>query len=211
MSHKVHIAFPVGMICLILCVCFIFSLTTAAADTEPMDGTAVIYEVSEPEVKESEEVPPSEDGGSSMAHTDSDFKTYTVPEQAHRDSGYTLTEDERIAVECAVMCEAGGEGEMGQMMVAQCILDGTLRNDFDIYETIDYYSIMSTSYSNVTEQVINSVSRVFDNGERVVEEKADLWYNPDIVPSEWHEEQQYVITVGSHRFFWMEDEVLSAE
>ena len=45
-----------------------------------------------------------------------------------------------------------------------------------------------------------------DDMMRVIEEKADLWYNPAITSSEWHEEQQYVITIGSHRFFWMRDD-----
>lgn len=119
-------------------------------------------------------------------------------------SGYELTEDERMAVECAVMCEAGGEGPQGQMMVAQSILDGTLRNQgYDIFDTIYKYQIHSTVYSNVTDEVRESVSRVFDQGERVTEEKTDLWYNPALVESAWHENQQYVATVGSHRFFWM--------
>ncbi len=128
-----------------------------------------------------------------------------VPPQKKRDSGYQLTDDERIIIERIVMCEAGGEGERGQMMVAQCILEGMLRYNYTIDEYITNYKVMLTSYSNVTDEVRNSVSRVFDNGERVIEEKADLWYNPAITPSEWHEEQQYVITIGSHRFFWMQD------
>ena len=128
-----------------------------------------------------------------------------VPPQKHRDSGYKLTDDERIMIERIVMCEAGGEGERGQMMVAQCILEGMLRYHYTIDEYIINYKVELTGYSNVTDEVRNSVSRVFDNGERVIEEKADLWYNPAITPSQWHEEQQYVITIGSHRFFWMQD------
>ena len=129
-----------------------------------------------------------------------------VPEQARRSSGYVLSDSERETVERIVMCEAGGEGERGQMMVAQCILEGMLRYGFTIDEYIDTYKVMLTSYSNVTDEVRKSVSRVFDDGSRVTEAKADLWYNPAITPSQWHEEQQYVITIGSHRFFWMLDE-----
>ena len=89
--------------------------------------------------------------------------------------------------------------------MAQCILDGTLRNGYNIFQTIDKYQIASTSYSNVTDEVKESVSRVFDDGERITEQKADLWYNPALVQSSWHEQQQYVITIGLHRFFWMND------
>ncbi len=136
---------------------------------------------------------------------DQDADTYSdeVPAQEHRDSGYVLSDEERRLVESAVMCEAGGEGERGQMMVAQSILDGALRNGYTVTQSIDAYHIMTTSYSRVTDEVKNSVSRVFDNGERVTEEKADLWYNPALTVSEFHEAQEYVITVGKHRFFWM--------
>ena len=120
-------------------------------------------------------------------------------------SPYELTDDERIAVECAVMCEAGGEEVRGQMMVAQCILDGAQRSGISVIQSIAKYQIASTSYSRVTDEVKESVSRVFDDGERITEEKADLWYNPALVQSSWHEQQHYVITIGMHRFFWMND------
>lgn len=117
-------------------------------------------------------------------------------------SGYVLTDAERSAVECAVMGEAGGEGEVGQMMIAQCILDGCLRNEIDPFVMIAKYQVASAYPYQVTDEVRESVSKIFDDGLRVTEEKADLWYNPAIVASEWHEEQQYVTTVGYHRFFW---------
>ena len=135
-----------------------------------------------------------------------DLHSDTVPIQAYRDSGYELTDRERKVVERIVMCEAGGEGERGQRMVAQRILEGILRYDYTIEQYIRNYKVMLTAYSNVTDEVRNSVSRVFDNGERVTEEKADLWYNPALTPSSWHEQQVYVTTIGSHRFFWMIDD-----
>ena len=123
------------------------------------------------------------------------------------DSGYALSPDERRIVECAVMCEAGGEGLKGEMMVAQSILDGTLRNGFDVIQSIKAYDVATTSYSYVTDEVREAVSRVFDDGQRVTMEKTDLWYNPGLVMSLWHEEQQYVTTVGNHRFFWMNQDM----
>lgn len=117
-------------------------------------------------------------------------------------SGYELTDAERSAVECAVMGEAGGEGEKGQMMIAQCILDGCTRNSINPVVMIAEYQVASAYPYQVTDEVRESVSKVFDDGLRVTEEKADLWYNPAIVASEWHEGQQYVTTIGYHRFFW---------
>ena len=117
-------------------------------------------------------------------------------------SGYELSDTERMIVESAVMCEAGAEKEEGQLMVAQCILDAAQRHDMTVTEVIQTYQIMTTSRTP-TDSVKDAVSRIFDDGERITEAKADLWYNPAITRSSWHEEQNYVITIGSHRFFWM--------
>lgn len=212
MSHKLRVVCPVCMILLISLVFCMFSLNTkaAAGNQEVENNVSVTYTANSwtnngvaAAATAQETSAPADDTSVVGAVYQ---ETYTVPAQPHRDSGKALTEEERVAIERIVMCEAGGEGEKGQMMVAQCILDGMLRYDYTIEEYIKCYKVMSTSYSNVTDEVRNSVSRVFDNGERVIEQKADLWYNPAITPSEWHEKQQYVTTIGSHRFFWMLDE-----
>lgn len=212
MIRKLRIVCPVCIICLAVLVFSVFGTDSNAASTETQNrenNAAVTYTADSwstggmavPATAQETSAALPENGRGTATYDDADI----VPAQAHHSSGYKLTEEERIRVERAVMCEAGGEGETGQMMVAQCILDGTLRNNFNIAETIEYYDIMSTSYSKVTDEVKKSVARVFDNGERVTEAKADLWYNPAITPSEWHEDQEYITTIGSHRFFWMRD------
>ncbi len=205
MIHKLRVICPTFVVCLAVMVFCVFGMDSKAASVPSGEesATAVTYTadawsdggMAEPTAAKPERLEP----------TDSPSDTDTVPAQAHRDSGYQLQDEERVMVERIVMCEAGGEGEKGQMMVAQCILEGMLRYHYSIDEYIDNYKVMITSYDNVTDEVRNSVSRVFDNGERVIPDKVDLWYNPAITPSDWHEEQQYVITVGSHRFFWMID------
>ncbi|MGN1030855.1 MAG: hypothetical protein ACI4PQ_04560 [Butyricicoccaceae bacterium] len=211
MSHKLRVVCPISLILLVSLVFCFFSLNTKAAsgNQDVENNVSVTYNASSwtnngvaAAATAQETSAPADGAGVVSAPYQED---YTVPAQPHRDSGKKLTDEERVAIECIVMCEAGGEGEKGQMMVAQCILEGMLRYDFTIDEYIEWYKVMSTSYSNVTDEVRNSVSRVFDNGERVTESKADLWYNPAITPSSWHEEQQYVTTIGSHRFFWMLD------
>ena len=208
MSKKLRIAAP---LCGLLAVAVIalFCITGFAAGDEETSTQAVTVETMSAQgieaptknletlapvqnVTQGEQNPEEEEENSSLAPTGV--------------SPYELTDEERIAVECAVMCEAGGEEVRGQMMVAQCILDGAQRNGISVIESIVKYQVASTSYSRVTEQVKESVSRVFDDGERVTEEKADLWYNPALVQSSWHEQQHYVITIGMHRFFWMNDD-----
>jgi spore germination cell wall hydrolase CwlJ-like protein len=208
MSKKLRIAAP---LCGLLAVAVIalFCITGFAAGDEETSAQAVTVETMSAQgieaptknletlapvqnVTQGEQNPEEEEENGSLAPTGV--------------SPYELTDEERIAVECAVMCEAGGEEVRGQMMVAQCILDGAQRNGISVIDSIAKYQVASTSYSRVTEQVKESVSRVFDDGERVTEEKADLWYNPALVQSSWHEQQHYVITIGLHRFFWMNDD-----
>lgn len=207
MVRKLRIICPLCIICFAMLVFCIFGMDSKAASTNIRDSEAeVTYTVSANGMA----VPTmAQQTASTLAvenETQSVTESDSVPPQEHRDSGYELNDTERMMVERIVMCEAGGEGERGQMMVAQCILEGMLRYNYSIDEYIENYKVMITSYSNVTDEVKNSVSRVFDNGERVIEEKVDLWYNPAITPSDWHESQEYVTTIGSHRFFWMIDE-----
>ena len=215
MNHKLRIVGSVSLICLAVLVFGIMSYRSHMADS------AVEIAQTQSEVTYSGDAWPDEIAGPAMAHetaaildaeNDAEAKHITAESTdstapaIYYDSGYELTDYERMTVERIVMCEAGGEGERGQMMVAQCILEGLLRYDYSIEEYIRNYKVMLTSYSNVTDEVRTSVSRVFDDGERVIEERADLWYNPAITASEWHEAQEYVITIGSHRFFWMIDD-----
>lgn len=115
---------------------------------------------------------------------------------------YELSRYERGLVESAVMAEAGGESYEGQMMVAQCILDGSLRNEMSVDAAMQRYQVVTTART-VTDSVKSAVSAVFDYGERVTEEKADLWYAPATCRSSWHEQQIYITTIGAHKFFWM--------
>ena len=208
MSKKLRIAAP---LCGLLAVAVIalFCITGFAAGDEETSAQAVTVETMSAQGIEA----PTKNL-ETLAPVQNVTQGERNPEEEEEDSSpvptgvspYELTDEERIAVECAVMCEAGGEEVRGQMMVAQCILDGAQRNGISVIDSIDKYQVASTSYSRVTEQVKESVSRVFDDGERVTEEKADLWYNPALVQSSWHEQQHYVITIGLHRFFWMNDD-----
>ncbi len=210
MIRHLRIVCPIGILCLAVLIVCVFALDSNAASAETQEQTTVTYVADSwsasgmavPATAQETAAAQKEEQDQSADDTYSD--PTKVPEQEHCDSGYELTDDERSLVECAVMCEAGGEGEKGQMMVAQCILDASVWNESSVSETIDEYQIVARSNTEVTDEVKNSVKRVFDNGERVTEEKADLWYNPAITPSEFHESQEYIITVGSHRFFWMD-------
>ena len=209
MSRKLRMACPLCVaILFVLALCALSMNTRAVSDNQDVEKNTSVTFTADSWSNNGVAAAATEQSASAAAKQDVEEieqEDTSATSQTQRDSGYKLSDDERMLVECVVMCEAGGEGEKGQMMLAQCILDGMLRFNFTAGEYIDYYKVVSTSYANVTDEVRQSVSRVFDDGERVVEEKADLWYNPAIVASPWHEKQEYVTTIGSHRFFWMSD------
>lgn len=113
---------------------------------------------------------------------------------------YELTAEERDLVERVVMGESGGEEYIGQQAVAQCILNAceiTGNRPAAIIEGLRY-----TGYRpEASQSVKDAVSSVFDDGEKVIKETVIYFYAPDLVYSEWHESQQYVCTIGCHRFF----------
>lgn len=113
---------------------------------------------------------------------------------------YELTEEERGLVERVVMGEAGGEEYIGQQAVAQCILNAceiTGNRPAGVIESLQY----TLHRPEASQSVIDAVSSVFDYGEKVIKETAMYFYCPALVYSEWHETQQYVCTIGCHRFF----------
>lgn len=113
---------------------------------------------------------------------------------------YELTAEERDLVERVVMGESGGEEYVGQQAVAQCILNAceiTGNRPAAIIEGLRY----TGHRPEASQSVKDAVSSVFDDGEKVIKETAIYFYAPDLVYSEWHESQQYVCTIGCHKFF----------
>lgn len=206
MSRKLRMACPLCMVLLFVLVFSVLSMNTKAASgsRDVEKNTSVTFTADSWTSNGVAAGATAQDASASLREDDVESDS-SDSHKTPKGSGYILTDEDRMGVESIVMCEAGGEGTKGQMMVAQCILEGLRRYNFTLAEYIEYYKVMSTSYSRVTDEVRESVSRVFDDGERVIEQNVDLWYNPALVTSEWHEEQEYVTTVGSHRFFWMID------
>lgn len=113
---------------------------------------------------------------------------------------FDISAEERYIVECVVMGEAGGESYEGQVLVAQCILNGCVKEEMRPSELVEAYSYYGWN-SEPSESVQNAVSAVFDDGYKVTEEEVLYFYNPDTCYSEWHESMHYVLTEGNHKFF----------
>lgn len=113
---------------------------------------------------------------------------------------YDLTAEERDLVERVVMAEAGGEEELGQLMVAQCILNACELDGIRPAEVVEHYQY-AQSRPDPSEQVREAVASIFDDGVEVVDPETVYFYAPARCVSEWHETQAFVVEVDGHRFF----------
>lgn len=118
---------------------------------------------------------------------------------------FYLSDYERWVVECIVMGEACGEPYEGQVLVAQCILNGCLRKNIQPSE-LRVANKYSGWRENPSDSVKRAVSAVFDDGYKVTDEFVLYFYAPKYSKGKWHETQRFVIELGGHRFFTVWDE-----
>lgn len=113
---------------------------------------------------------------------------------------FPLSEEEFITACRMVMGEAGAEPYDGMIAVAQCILaaceaDGIVPSEV---RTEYRYAGWKEEYSDKVERAVYAV---FREGIRVCEEEIIFFYAPALCTSNWHETQDYVLTIGGHKFF----------
>lgn len=126
-----------------------------------------------------------------------------VEDDLTENARYPLTAEERDLVERVVAAEARGEPLDGMRAVAQCILNTCeatgQRPDAVVMAPRQYADPVDFEVSG---DVRDAVSAVFDDGETVFDETIRWFYSPAGGRSDWHEESlTYVGTVGGHRFF----------
>ena len=126
---------------------------------------------------------------------------------------YPITEDERYVIECIVAGEAKGEPIEGKMTVAQCILHGMVKSNWSAERVrIEYqYSGWDDELENVNPEawaeVVEAVSRVFDDGEMISDKPILYFYSPKRVSSDWHESLNFSCELSNHRFFYLDEDV----
>ena len=98
------------------------------------------------------------------------------------------------------MAEAGAEPYIGQMAVAQCILNACEQENARPAEIVKRYGY-TDKRPEPTYKVKSAVSDVFDDGDVATDAEILYFYAPELCQSLWHESQTYVCTIGGHRFF----------
>lgn len=112
---------------------------------------------------------------------------------------FEITEEDRVALECIVQGEAGGESYEGKRWVATCLLNAMRLENMTAAEVRAAYQYAGWS-DTVSDETIKAVNAVFDDGETTHD--TVLWfYAPKYCNGAWHETQDYISTVGGHKFF----------
>ena len=126
---------------------------------------------------------------------------------------FNLAEAERKTIQYIVAGEAKGEPMEGKMAVAQCILNGMVKSNWTAekvrieYQYSGWDDELEKSNSEAWVEVVEAVSRVFDDGELISDKPILYFYALDITSSSWHESLNHAVTIGGHRFFYLDEDV----
>lgn len=126
---------------------------------------------------------------------------------------YPITEDDRYVIECIVAGEAKGESTEGKMAVAQCLLNGMVKDGLSASDVRTQYQYsgwddeLQNSNPDCWVEVCEAVSRVFDDGKFVSENPILFFYAPKRVYSSWHESLNHAVTIDDHKFFYLDEDV----
>ena len=113
---------------------------------------------------------------------------------------YSLTDAERYEIAQVVTAEAATEPLAGKMAICQCILLASEKENIRPSQAVIAYKY-TKNRPKPTKEALTAVQYVFDFGIMPTSEPILYFYNPALVKSEFHESQQYVMTINNHRFF----------
>ena len=126
---------------------------------------------------------------------------------------FNLTETDRKTIQYIVAGEAKGEPMEGKMAVAQCILNGMVKSGWSAervrieYKYSGWDDELENTNSEAWAEVVEAVSRVFDDGELISDKPILYFYAPNVVSSSWHESLNHAVTIEGHKFFYLDEDV----
>ena len=135
------------------------------------------------------------------------------PEIEYYVSPIYLTEDDRWFIECVVAGECAYEPYEGKLAVAQCYFDAMIKDGLtarevkEVYQYAGWNPDLDKQDRKMYIEVMEAVHDIFDVGQFVTEKPILFFYAPSLCDSPWHESQNYAMTIGGHKFFYLtEDE-----
>lgn len=135
------------------------------------------------------------------------------PEIEYYKSPINLTEDDRWFIECVVAGECAYEPYEGKLAVAQCYFNAMIKSGLSarevqkVYGYVAWNDRLDKQNPKMYIEVMDAVHDIFDVGQFVTETPILFFYAPALCDSPWHESQNYAMTIGGHKFFYLtEDE-----
>ena len=128
-------------------------------------------------------------------------------------SPINLTEDDRWFIESVMAGECAYEPYKGKLAVAQCYFDAMIKDGLtarevkEVYQYAGWNPDLDKQNRKMYIEVMDAVHDIFDMGQFVTEKPILFFYAPSLCDSPWHESQNYAMTIGGHKFFYLtEDE-----
>lgn len=130
------------------------------------------------------------------------FDIGDITDESYTGAVVDLDDENRDRAYHLVMGEAGTEGYEGAVLVAQAIRDAVVYKGYSNIEEVRVAMGYDGGLDNEpSQEVIDAVNYVFDQGGSGVQHKILYFYNPSAVSSDFHESQMLIIDYGRHRFF----------
>ena len=206
--RRVFIAMSLMLAALVLIIAVVVNLVSCNRKEEP----------EKPQPKEAAEAPPDtalviqdepEPIGYYFAYLTEDGEAHTIDmeelasswaTEAGIELRYELTDAERYEIAQIITAEAAGEPLAGKIAICQCILQACEDDGIRPVAAAVRYSY-SDSRPKPTLEALQAVRYVFDFGMVATTEPIKYFFNPDLVESEFHESQRYIMTINNHRFY----------
>ena len=118
-----------------------------------------------------------------------------------------VSDDDRYIVECVVAGEAGGHSYELMKAVAQCMaisMDMRKMSADEVRHDHQYHGYnpeLEQTDPSAWAMVCSAVSEIFDDGNFVVYEPIEYFYNPSYGGGDFHEKMDFIIEIDGVRFF----------
>lgn len=118
-----------------------------------------------------------------------------------------ISDNDRYVVECVVAGEAGGHSYPLMKAVAQCMaisMDMRQMSADEVRQEHQYHGYNSSLEQTdpyAWDMVCSAVSEIFDDGNFVVYEPIEYFYNPSYGGGDFHEKMDFIIEIEGVRFF----------
>lgn len=118
-----------------------------------------------------------------------------------------ISDDDRYIVECVVAGEAGGHSYELMKAVAQCMaisMDMRKMSADEVRQEHQYHGYnpeLEQTDPSAWAMVCSAVNEIFDDGNFVVYEPIEYFYNPSYGGGDFHEKMDFIIEIEGVRFF----------